>query len=114
MNYILQRIKRVICCMLKFRLLALLMLITLVLYGEYGTAQVYHYKTPLNGNAYEIPSDIPVSNSKRLIYIRSRKYNFTHLCANINFQECFSPVGGCFSESTTSGPFVVNDHFLYY
>jgi hypothetical protein len=96
----------------KLSLLALVFLFTLI--SLQGVAQVYRYTSPCSsiitnsdGNATNIPTDIPNSNTKQLVYLRSLKT--VKNSSLFYFQELFQPEAGNFESQTYSK---INDHYF--
>ena len=96
----------------KFRLLAMVFLFAIN--SLQGVAQVYRYTSPSSsiitnsdGNAINIPTDIPNNNTKHLVYLRSLKT--VKNSSLFYFQELFQPVAGNFEDQTNSR---INDHYF--
>jgi hypothetical protein len=96
----------------KFRFLAMVFLFAII--SLQGEAQVYRYTSPSSsiitnsdGNATNIPTDIPNSNTKQLVYLRSLKT--VKNSSLFYFKELFQPVVGNFENQTYSR---INDHYF--
>jgi len=66
---------------------------------------------PENGNAISIPTTIPRSCNKRLIYLRSEKIVYNSLCGYFDFTEVFSPINTTLT-SGTYPPGTVDTHYF--
>jgi hypothetical protein len=96
----------------KNRLLILILLFAFT--SKQGGAQVYRYTSPSSsiitnsdGNATNIPTDIPNNNTKHLVYLRSLKT--IKNSSLFYFQELFQPEAGNFESQTYSK---INDHYF--